>query len=50
VRHFVAEILDDRPPECTFDDGARSQEIVDAIVRSAQNRAWVSLAPAEIGA
>jgi predicted dehydrogenase len=50
VRHFVAEILDDRPPECTFDDGARSQEIVDAVVRSAQNRAWVSLAPAEIGA
>jgi predicted dehydrogenase len=50
VRHFVAEILDDRPPECTFDDGARSQEIVDAVVRSAQSRAWVSLELAEIGA
>ncbi len=43
VRHFVDEILDGRPPECTFFDGARSQEIVNAVVRSHEQRAWVSL-------
>jgi predicted dehydrogenase len=43
VRHFVDEILDGTAPECTFFDGARSQEIVNAIVRSHENRAWVSL-------
>ncbi len=43
VRHFVDEILDDAPPECTFYDGAKSQEIVDAIVTSHLERSWVTL-------
>lgn len=43
VRHFVDEILDATPAECTFYDGARSQEIVNAVVRSHETRAWVSL-------
>ena len=45
VRFFVDEILDEAPAECTFYDGAKSQEIVDAIVRSHRERAWVSLEP-----
>jgi predicted dehydrogenase len=44
VRHFIDEIVDDGPPDCTFFDGAKSQEIVNAIVRSHEERAWVSLA------
>lgn len=44
IRHFIDEILDDRPEECTFFDGAKSQEIVDAIARSHAERGWVSLA------
>lgn len=43
IRHFIDEILDDRPEECTFFDGAKSQEIVDAIARSHVERGWVSL-------
>ncbi len=43
IRHFIDEILDDRPEECTFFDGAKSQEIVDAISKSHAERAWVSL-------
>lgn len=43
VRHFVDEILDDKPEECTFYDGAKSQEIVDAISRSHVARGWISL-------
>jgi predicted dehydrogenase len=43
IRHFVDEILDDRPQECTFFDGAKSQEIVDAVSRSHAERRWVSL-------
>lgn len=43
VRHFVDEILDDTPEECTFYDGAKSQEVVNAIVRSHQERRWVDL-------
>lgn len=46
VSHFVDEILDARPQECTFDDGAESQRIVDAIVRSFETRSWVALEPA----
>lgn len=46
VRHFVDEIVSDLQEECTFYDGAKSQEIVDAIVRSHRSRAWVQL-PAE---
>ena len=43
VRHFVEEILEERPEECTFYDGAKSQEIVDAVVRSHFERRWVGL-------
>jgi predicted dehydrogenase len=43
VRHWVDEILDDRPAECTFHDGAKSQEIVDAIIAAHRERRWVSL-------
>ena len=43
VRHFVDEILEDRPQECTFFDGAKSQEIVDAIIKAHFERRWVDL-------
>ncbi len=43
IRHFVDEILDDGPEECTFYDGAKSQEIVDAVSTSQAERRWVSL-------
>lgn len=43
VRHFVDEILQDRPQECTFYDGAKSQEIVDAVILAHHERRWVSL-------
>ena len=41
IRLWVDEILDDRPEECTFHDGAKSQEIVDALVASHERRGWV---------
>ncbi len=41
VRHFVDEILDDTPAECTFFDGAKSQEVVNAIVKAHLERRWV---------
>jgi predicted dehydrogenase len=43
VRHFVDEIIEERAPECTFYDGAKSQEIVNAVVRSHRERAWVTI-------
>ena len=43
VRHFVDEILDNQPPECTFYDGAKSQQIVDAIVQAHFERRWIAL-------
>jgi predicted dehydrogenase len=43
VRHFVDEILDGRPQECTFHDSAKSQEIVDAIIKAHFERRWVDL-------
>lgn len=43
VRHFVDEILDDTEAECTFYDGAKSQEIVNAVVRANDERRWVDL-------
>jgi predicted dehydrogenase len=47
VRHFVDEILDATPPQATFGDGAKSQAIVDAVVRSHERRGWVEIgAPA----
>jgi predicted dehydrogenase len=43
VRHFVDEILDETPEECTFYDGAKSQELVNAIVQAHEERRWVDL-------
>jgi predicted dehydrogenase len=43
VRHFVDEILEGRPEECTFHDGAKSQQIVDAIIAAHFERRWVDL-------
>ena len=43
IRHWVDEILDDMPGECTFYDGAKSQETVNAIVQSHRERRWVDL-------
>ena len=43
VRFFVDEILEGRPQECTFYDGAKSQEIVNAISLSHKERRWVDL-------
>ncbi len=45
VRHFMSEIVDGARPECTFLDAARSQSIVDAIVRSHHERSWIALEP-----
>jgi predicted dehydrogenase len=47
VRHFVDEILDESPPECTFYDGAKSQQIVNAIVASHEERRWVAIDAAD---
>ncbi|MBL8702921.1 MAG: Gfo/Idh/MocA family oxidoreductase [Alphaproteobacteria bacterium] len=41
IRLWVSELLDDRPPEGDFRDGARSQEIVDACVLAHVERRWV---------
>jgi predicted dehydrogenase len=43
IRYFVDEILDGRPEECTFHDGAMSQQIVDAIIAAHAGRRWVEL-------
>jgi predicted dehydrogenase len=43
VRHFVDEILEGRAEECTFHDGAMSQQIVDAIIAAHAGRRWVEL-------
>jgi predicted dehydrogenase len=43
VRHWVGEILENKPEEGNFLDGARSQEIVDACVIAHRERRWVSL-------
>jgi predicted dehydrogenase len=43
VRHYVEEILEGRPQECTFYDGAKSQEIVDAIIAAHFERRWVDI-------
>ena len=43
VRHFVDEILEGRAEECTFHDGARSQQIVDAIIAAHAGRCWITL-------
>ena len=43
VRHFVDEILEGRPEECTFHDGAMSQQIIDAIIAAHAGRRWVDL-------
>jgi predicted dehydrogenase len=43
IRHFADEILGDRPQECTFFDGAKSQQIVDALVDAHFGRRWVDI-------
>lgn len=43
VRHFVDEVLDGTSPECTFYDGAKSQELVNAIIMASNERRWVNL-------
>ncbi len=43
IRFFVDEIVEDRPEECTFFDGAKSQEIVDAIIAAHFERRWVEI-------
>jgi predicted dehydrogenase len=43
IRHFVDEILEDSAQECTFHDGAKSQQIVDAIIAAHAERRWVRL-------
>jgi predicted dehydrogenase len=45
IRHFVDEILDGRPEECTFHDGAMSQQIVDTIIAAHSERRWLALPP-----
>ncbi len=46
IRHFVDEIVEGRSEECTFLDGARSQQIVDALVTAHFERRWVDLGKA----
>jgi predicted dehydrogenase len=46
IRFFVDEIVEGRPEECTFLDGARSQQIVDAIVAAHFERRWVEVGSA----
>ena len=43
VRCWADEILDDGPADCTFFDGAKAQEIINAIVLAHAERRWVSL-------
>jgi predicted dehydrogenase len=43
IRHFVDEILQGSAEECTFHDGAKSQQIVDAIIAAHAERRWVNL-------
>jgi predicted dehydrogenase len=46
IRFFVDEIVEGRPEECTFLDGARSQQIVDAIIAAHRERRWVDVGTA----
>jgi len=43
IRHFVDEIIQGRAEECTFFDGAKSQQIIDAIIAAHAGRCWVDL-------
>ena len=43
LQDFCAEIANGREPKCSFQDGARAQEIVEAVVRSHLEAKWVSL-------
>jgi predicted dehydrogenase len=43
IRFFVDEIVEGRPEECTFFDGAKSQEIVDALIKAHFERRWVDV-------
>ncbi len=46
IRHFIDEIAEGRTEECTFFDGAKSQQIVDALVLAHSERRWVDLGEA----
>jgi predicted dehydrogenase len=48
IRHFVDEILQGSPEECTFHDGAKSQQIVDAIIAAHAERRWVRLPDGDV--
>lgn len=43
VRHFVTEVIDERDGDCDFLDGARSQQLLDTIVRSHRERTWMNV-------
>ena len=46
IRHFIDEIAEGGAEDCTFLDGARSQQIVDALVLAHFERRWVDLGTA----
>jgi predicted dehydrogenase len=41
--HFLRSIDENKPYGATLDDAVRSAEVLDAMTRSAETRAWVSL-------
>ena len=43
IRHFVDEIQGGLPEECTFRDGAMSQQIVDTLIAAHAERRWLAL-------
>ncbi len=43
IRFFVDEIIEDRLEECTFFDGAKSQQIIDAIIQAHFERRWIDI-------
>jgi predicted dehydrogenase len=43
VRHYVAEILEDRGGDCDFADSAKSQLLLDTIVLAHRRRQWLGV-------
>jgi len=43
ARHFLRSIAEGRPHGATLEDAVRSAEALDAMVASAESRAWVTL-------
>lgn len=43
TREFVSAIREKRPAEPSFHDGLRVQEVIDAVLRSAQEERWVTV-------